>query len=178
MSSRGFIELLRLADLADARKTGRYDLQETQWSGIVFEVAGQRMVAPMGEINEILAVPDLTPVPLVESWMLGVANVRGRLLPLADLAGFLNLESRELRMSKKKVMVIDQENFFSGILVDQVHGIQSFNSTHYQPDSLPIESPFARFNHGKFRKGQEEWFVFRPSLLAQDAKFADAAASQ
>lgn len=101
MASFGFIELLRLADLAKARATGRHDSDYTQWIGIAFEVGGQEFVAPMGEVSEILAVPELTPIPLTKPWLLGVANVRGRLLPLADLAKFLTLTAMSALKTKR-----------------------------------------------------------------------------
>lgn len=174
MASSGFIELLRLADLAKARATGRHDSDYTQWNGIAFEVGGQEFVAPMGEVSEILAVPELTPIPLTKPWLLGVANVRGRLLPLADLAKFLNIESGE-RLKNKKVMVIDQDGVFSGILVDQVLGMLQFTGNDYQDVPLPEESPFAPYNHGKFHKDGKDWFVVMPSLLFNDSTYQNAA---
>lgn len=174
MASRGFIELLRLADLANARATGRNDPNQEDWLGVVFELAGERMVAPLGEISEILAFPELTAMPLTEPWMLGVANVRGRLLPLTDLAQFLGVQSRE-RLKNRKVMVIDKAGIFSGILVDQVIGIQRFLGTQYVSEKMPSDSKFAPYNHGKFTKEDESLYVFMPSLLTQDAKYMNAA---
>lgn len=174
MASRGFIELLRLADLANARATGRNDPNQEDWLGVVFELAGERLVAPLGEISEILALPELTTMPLTEPWMLGVANVRGRLLPLTDLAQFLGVESRE-RLKNRKVMVIDKGGVFSGVLVDQVIGIQRFLSTQYVSEKMPEESKFAPYNHGKFKKENESLYVFMPSLLTKDAKYMNAA---
>lgn len=94
MASRGFIELLRLADLARARKSGRRGGQEYDWQGVVFEIGGQRLVAPMGQVSEVLAMPEYTSLPLVKPWMLGIANIRGRLLPITDLSQFLQVPSR------------------------------------------------------------------------------------
>ena len=100
MASRGFIELLRLADLANARSSGRQGRKDYDWRGVVFESSGQRLVAPLGEVAEILT-PEYTSMPLVQPWLLGIANVRGRLLPLTDLAKFLQntkqLSSRQLK---------------------------------------------------------------------------------
>lgn len=174
MASRGFIELLRLADLAKARATGRNNPNHDQWLGIAFEAAGQRMVAPLGDISEVLAVPEWTQVPLTKPWLLGVANVRGRLLPLTDLAKFLGLDSNQ-RLKNRKVMVIDQGDIFSGLLVDQVLGISQFTSTQYYPEAMPMDSPFARFSHGKFKKDGDEWYVFMPSLLMKDTRYENAA---
>lgn len=173
MASRGFIELLRLADLANARATGRNNPDQEDWLGVVFEVAGQRLVAPMGEVSEVLAMPELTAMPLTKPWLLGVANVRGRLLPLTDLAQFLGLEALE-RLKNRKVLVIDKGDVFSGILVDQVLGINRFLSGNYLAEEMPQDSPFAPYNHGKFAREGESLFVFMPSLLVQDARYMDA----
>lgn len=176
MASRGFIELLRLADLAKARQTGRNNPDLEDWVGVVFEVAGEQMVAPLGEVSEVLALPELTAMPLTQPWLLGVANVRGRLLPLTDLAQFLGVQSLE-RLKNRKVLVVDKPNFFSGLLVDKVLGINRFLASQYVPEQLSSASVFAPFNHGKFDQEGESFYVFMPSLLAQDARFMNAATS-
>lgn len=176
MASRGFIELIRLADLAKARQTGRNNPNHEDWVGIVFDLAGERLVAPLGEVSEILALPELTAMPLVKPWLLGVANVRGRLLPLTDLAQFLGVQSRE-RLKNRKILVIDKGDIFSGLLVDQVHGISRFVDADYVPEEMPKTSPFAPYNHGKFSKDGDEIYVFMPSLLVQDARYMNASVS-
>ncbi len=175
MASRGFIELLRLADLAKARKSGRQGGQEVDWRGVVFEIGGQRLVAPLGEISEVLMMPEYTSMPLVQPWMLGIANVRGRLLPLTDLAKFLHIPSRSRQLNQRKVIVIDHQSVFSGLLVDQVLGIEQFTRSQYRAEPIDIDSPFAPYNHGKFLKNEQDWFIFMPSLLAQDLRYIDAA---
>lgn len=174
MASTGFIELLRLADLAKARQTGRNDSNHHQWTGISFEVSGQKLVAPMGEISEILALPDFVPVPLTKPWLLGVANVRGRLLPLVNLARFLGLQSRG-RIKESKVMVIDQDGVFSGIVIDQVLGMMHFSQADYEARSVADSSPFAPYNHGVFVKDGTDWFVMMLSLLVNTSEYQDAA---
>ena len=175
MASRGFIELLRLADLARARKSGRRGGQEYDWHGVVFEVGGQRLVAPMGQVSEVLAMPEYTSLPLVKPWMLGMANIRGRLLPITDLSQFLQVPSRLTQMSQRKVIVIDHDNLFSGLVVDQVIGIEQFTRDQYRAEAIEPSAPFAPYNHGKFLKNEQDWYVFMPSLLAQDSQYANAA---
>ncbi len=174
MASKGFIELLRLADLARARSSGRQSGQNYDWRGVVFEIGGQRLVAPMGEVSEVLSMPEYTSMPLVQPWLLGIANVRGRLLPLTDLAQFLNTPSRQ-KKSHRKVIVIDHNTIFSGLLVDQVLGIEQFTRGQYRAESIDSDSPFAPYNHGKFVKDKQDWFIFMPSLLVQDPRYIDAA---
>ena len=175
MASRGFIELLRIADLARARKSGSRGGQAFDWQGAVFEIGGQRLVTPRGQVPEVLSMPESTSLPLVKPWMLGIANIRGRLLPLTDLSHFLQVPSRLSQLSQRKVMVIDHDNSFSGLLVDQVLGIEQFTQDQYRPEAIDSNSPFAPYHHGNFLKEEQEWYVFMRSLLAQDLQYSDAA---
>lgn len=67
------------------------------WSGIGFRMGERLFVAPMGEVGEVLHEPRYTLLPGVKSWVKGVANVRGRLLPIMDLCGFFGNELSPLR---------------------------------------------------------------------------------
>ena len=177
MASKGFIELLRLADLARARIEGRDShTKQAKWSGIVFEIAGQRLVAPIGEVSEVLAMPQvITEVPLSKSWMVGVANVRGRLLPLTDLAEFLEVKLASSDNSQRKVMAIQHDDLLSGIIVDRILGIEQFSLKQYVAESLPDDSAFRPYNHGKFEAQGQSWYVFMPSLLMHDIRYLEAA---
>ena len=63
---------------------------ETTWEGVLFSVGGHPLIAPLGEVKEIINyTADITPVPGTRSWLLGVANVRGNLLPVVDLQAYL-----------------------------------------------------------------------------------------
>lgn len=76
------------------------------WSGIGFRMGGRFFVAPMGEVGEVLHEPRYTQLPGVKTWVKGVANVRGRLLPIMDLCGFLGTELSPLR-KQRRVLVVD-----------------------------------------------------------------------
>lgn len=175
MASNGFIELLRLADRAAKRKKGKLFTSKTQWLGVAFMLGGEQLVAPLGDVAEVLAIPDVTPVPLSKPWLTGVANVRGRLLPITNLASFLGLPSTQNRQSTQKLLVIDQPKIFSGLQVDEVLGIQTFNQRQYEPIGLPAESPLASYTHGRFRHNDKTWYIFMPSFLTQDPSYLEAA---
>ncbi|PNK60994.1 chemotaxis protein CheW [Psychrobacter sp. FDAARGOS_221] len=185
MALKGFIELLRLQHLAESRQ--QTAPQTPQWQGVAFSIAGMQFVAPIGEVTEVIASPQqITPVPLSKSWLLGIANVRGQLLPIMDLAKFLNLNSRNSRshtpgaaytalQERQKVLVIRQQDISVGLLVDAVTQIKKFLPEQYVAKSLPTDSPFLAYNHGQFvADDQQQWPVFMPSLLIEDPRFLEA----
>jgi Chemotaxis signal transduction protein len=77
------------------------------WRGIGFRVGSRLLVSGIDEINELLAVPVLTPVPGTQPWLLGVANVRGNLVPVVDFARFLFGE-RTQQSDRTRLLVVRQ----------------------------------------------------------------------
>lgn len=142
---------------------------------MVFEIGGQRLIAPMGEVSEVLSMPEYTSMPLVQPWLLGIANVRGRLLPLTDLAKLFSISSQLPQMKQRKVIVIDHSTLFAGLIVDRVLGIEQFSKEQYRAEAMDNDSPFAPYSYGKFSKNQQDWYIFMPSLLAQNPRYIDAA---
>lgn len=145
------------------------------WNGIGFSLAGQRYVAPMGEVMEILHVPRYTQVPGVEHWMCGVANVRGRLLPILDLCHFFNLP-RTTSIRDKRVLVVENDDILSGLIVDSVQGMQYFAVDNYSPQAPVPNESMAPFVKGAYLKNEELWNVFSTVTLTEDDRFLDVSA--
>ena len=55
--------------------------------------AGQQWLIRLADASEVIVVPPLATVPLTKAWFLGVANIRGNLYSVVDLAGFLGHEA-------------------------------------------------------------------------------------
>src|SRR5512134_4033948 len=89
-----------------------------QWQGLGFQLGGVRLVAPLGEVMEILKVPRVTALPRVKAWVLGVANVRGRLIPVIDLHRFLGLTATVSRL-QWRVLIVEEGDLIAGLLVEQ-----------------------------------------------------------
>src|SRR3546814_7189141 len=66
------------------------------WRGVGFRLGMRRLLVGFDEVVEIIPLPAATPVPGAASWMLGVANVRGTLLPIVDLKQFMDDERTEI----------------------------------------------------------------------------------
>jgi len=61
-----------------------------EWVGIGFRIGQENFVANRDQVREVLMLPEtMTRVPGAKRWLLGIANLRGHLLPLVDLKMFL-----------------------------------------------------------------------------------------
>lgn len=145
------------------------------WSGIAFRLAGCNFVAAMGEISEILHEPRHTALPRVKGWVRGVANVRGRLLPIIDLARFFSssvIAPRKLR----RVLVLDRDELFVGLLVDELRGMQHYPVNSFRLGGHGVPAELEAFVVGSYvREGQEPVHVFNFRALARDQAFLDVA---
>lgn len=144
------------------------------WSGIGFELAGHHFVAPMGEVSEILSQPPATRLPGVQSWVRGVSNVRGRLLPLVDLELFFggSLGNRK----RRRVLTMELGELYSGLIVSAVYGMQHIPVDSFRdevPEGIDALKPFLA---GSYFHNDVVWSVFSPFKLAQNPEFFNAAA--
>lgn len=180
MASQGFIELLRLADRARKRSEGQLDSDSSLWSGVAFRIADVNLITPLGEVAEVVSDVTTTSLPKVQSWMKGIANLRGRLLPVTDLSEFMNMQAANMpqtgRLGQRKTIVIDQPDLYSGLVVDQVYGIQHFQTSQYVGQSLQVHEGLDPYLQGYFTGSEDQvWHIFMMSRLAQDARYLNAA---
>lgn len=114
---------------------------------IGFSLFSERYVIPLEEISEVLEVPDCTKLPRVKSWVRGVANVRGRLLPIIDFADFLGGKLAS-SARERRVLVFEQAGAYVGIIVDRVYGMQALPADSYE--TVTSTGPLSEFVDGKF----------------------------
>lgn len=144
------------------------------WSGIGFRMDGQYYVAPMSEVGEVLPEPRYTQLPGVKNWIMGVANVRGRLLPVMDLGAFLGLRLTDNR-KHRRIMVLEYQGLFAGLTVDEVLGMQHFDVSSFDEVVGGIPDSVRPYVHGTFQR-EHDWIVFSPHVLAGDERFMDVVA--
>lgn len=146
-----------------------------RWSGIGFSLLGARFVAPLGQVAEILEVPVSTRLPGVKSWVSGLANVRGRLLPLFNMPEFFGGQATGFR-KQHRVLVLDSNNFFCGLIVDQAFGMQHFTSERFSEHAPEVPEAILPIVDGSYTDAMgNTWAVMHLPRLLQDTSFANAA---
>lgn len=180
-ASRTAFELLLGIDQRCRQRAANLPSQSAgahNWSGIGFRLGQAWYVAPMAEVAEVLHPPHVTRLPGVKPWVLGVANLRGQLLALMDLGTCLGVEAEAdapAPRKQRRVLVVDRQDVYAGLLVDEVSGLQ-----HFALQSLDLALPasadpaLAPYLQGSFQR-ERIWQVFSPFALMQAAVFRDVA---
>lgn len=168
-----------LVDISRAAEENALSLPDEQihagdWRGIGFRLGGQAYVAPMSEVDEVLTLPAYTKVPGVKPWMNGVANIRGRLLSVIDLGQMLGGVACS-RSVKNRLLAVRKDDLYSGVVVDEVLGLQTFSSQERQPckNVAPEVEPYVQ---GAFEKDDQSWTVFSLYQLVDAPEFLSVTA--
>jgi twitching motility protein PilI len=143
------------------------------WRGVGFRLGQRRLVSSFDEVMEILPLPAVTPVPGAQAWMLGVANVRGTLLPVVDLKQFLEGE-RTVVHEGQRVLVVRQGGGNVAVLIDELFGQRTFNDSH-RADLPPGDAGrYSHFVSQAYRLADIDWGVFSMSTLTRTPEFRQA----
>ncbi len=144
-----------------------------EWTGIGFSIADNVLLSNMGDVTEILDVPVFTRVPGVKSWVVGIANVRGGLLPLMDLQRFITgipINS----LSNARVMVVNHKGIHTGLLVEEVQGMRHFSLSEQTYELPDVNNHLKPYIKQAFQKDNKFWPVFSMHALIEDERFLHA----
>jgi chemotaxis signal transduction protein len=73
--------------------------------------------------REVVVFDEYTQVPLAPPHLIGVANLRGRILPLVDLRPLLGLEPARATRDAK-ALVVERDQLTAAFLIDDVVGLE------------------------------------------------------
>ena len=147
------------------------DQVDNEWVGVGFRIGDSKLIAAMSDVKEILDLPEFTMVPGVKSWIVGVANVRGSLLPIMDMKGYLLGDDIKQRQ-KGRVIVIDYKGFNTGLVVEEVYGMRHFREGDEITEIPEVHESISPYIERTFKQDDEYWPVISFYEMTQDERFA------
>jgi len=129
------------------------------------EIGGARYLLDLVEAGEIVPLPALAAVPLTQPWYLGLANVRGNLLGVVDLARYFDAAGAPASVpaaGARLVTFAPGLGFPCALLVGRVVGLR------HAADMAPGE--------GRLRDAEgHEWTPLSLAALAREERFLQVA---
>jgi purine-binding chemotaxis protein CheW len=103
---------------------------------LAFRLADQDYGLAILQVREIIGLVDITRVPCVDSFIRGVINLRGKIIPVIDLRMKFGMES--CAASEQTVIIVvqyptTQGEITMGVLVDQVQEVLSLEADKIEP---------------------------------------------
>ena len=100
-----------------------------------FRLAQERYALEDRWVQEVCPFKELTPLPCTPPFVLGIVNVRGRILPVLDLKKFFDLPEQGLT-DLHRLILVRGNDLELGLLADVIVGVRSIPVDSLQP-SLP-----------------------------------------
>lgn len=171
-----------LCDMATKARQSAIELPpvqaaQTHETGLGFNLLDQRFVASMDEVSELMRVPQVTRIPGVKNFVIGVANVRGRLMTVIDLALFVG-EASSLPRSLRRVLAVEDEENLMGFMIDESLGMQHFPADAYSTEGMEVPDRFSSFVAGGYQIAGVQWPVLRLSSLVTDPRLDKLSVAQ
>lgn len=108
---------------------------------LTFECAGRIFALRIGEVGEIAALPDTTPLPESPRWIPGVATLRSRVVPVIDLRARLGLPAAPAE-TRPCVVLTHSETMPLALLIDEVRDVVNVAPERIMPPPMPGERGF------------------------------------
>jgi purine-binding chemotaxis protein CheW len=136
-----------------------------QMKALTFGLQGEVFAIDAESVREILDLVPITEVPNAHAFVPGLINVRGRVVPLADLRVVFGMERPEPDMNTRIVVFevdIDGEATISGILADEVHDVADIEARSIEAAPKVGMRWRADYVRGIGRRGDE--FIIIPNI--------------
>lgn len=147
-----------------------------EWVGVGFRIGEEQFVASREHVREVLMLPDdMTRVPGARRWLLGIANLRGHLLPLVDVKLLLGSGRTTLRRTTR-VISVNHREVPAGLVVDEVLGFRRFMDSEFTDIWPETVVRCDRFLTGAYQRNDDTWPVFNLFDFVESNLFLRAAA--
>jgi purine-binding chemotaxis protein CheW len=127
--------ILRARARALARTPRPASAESAMLKVLEFRLASERYAVESRLVQEVHPLRDLTPLPCTPAFVLGIVNVRGRMLPVLDLKRFFDLPERGLT-DLHRIILVQGNDLELGLLADVIVGVRSVETDSLQ-SSLP-----------------------------------------
>jgi purine-binding chemotaxis protein CheW len=117
-------------------------------------------------VRETVCLPEFNPVEEVPTYIVGVINFRGRILPLMDLNIRFGRTPERYRLTDG-IILVEAGGRQTGLIVTDVHDVMTILPEELDPAPYPAEAgdPRPRFVIGEARMGEDIVMVLDHELL-------------
>ena len=159
----------RLADRLQIART-----QGVAPSWLAVEASGKKYLFPMTQAGEIFPWVATQAVPYTQGWFLGVANLRGGLFGVVDLASYVSGQSTSLKtefaLKESRLIALNSAlDINCALLIDRLAGLR--NQAAFDDFSEKAPDAPNYFGYQYIDQSGQSWQEINLQLLAQQAHF-------
>jgi purine-binding chemotaxis protein CheW len=91
---------------------------------VVFSLGGEEYALPIGSVHEIIRYTEPRTVASDAAWIRGVIGLRGKIIPIFDLASRMGLQDPR----SGKIVIVESGTGQVGVVVDEVEEVLTISS--------------------------------------------------
>ncbi|HSW66758.1 MAG TPA: chemotaxis protein CheW [Bacillota bacterium] len=110
---------------------------------VVFRLDGEEYAVPILSATEVVPTPPITPVPNAAPYIVGLINLRGKILPVLDLEQKFQLPRTGAPLHQHIMVAESEQKVLFGILVDQVTEVLKVSKDTIKPAPEVLKSKIA-----------------------------------
>lgn len=119
-------------------------------------------------VQEVIRLGPVTPVNYAPEEVLGIVNLRGKIVTIVDLGLRLGFP-QAVAAGDTRIFILEDRNEFIGLLVDRVDEVVEVEREHWQPPPANVNWGQARFFQGVCRaRGRVITLLDAGQILAED----------
>ncbi len=108
------------------------DFSEDEFQVVSFDIGAEEFAVGILEVQEIIRMVEITQVPKAPHYVVGVINLRGKVIPIMDLRLRFGLPAAE-RTKETRIVVVDIARIILGLIVDSVSEVLRIPSSEVEP---------------------------------------------
>lgn len=117
---------------------------------VVFRLGEDFFAMLISNVNEIIRLQKITPVPKAPAFVEGVTNLRGRVIPVIDLRKRFGV-APQVDQHMGRIIVVEQDERLLGMMVDGVDEVLTVPASSIEPVDEMVVSVDAQFLSGIVR---------------------------
>jgi chemotaxis signal transduction protein len=149
---------------------------------VVFRLGARTMAIPLAAVSEIARPPKVTRLPHVPAWVMGIANLRGDIVSMLDLEGFLSGKAGKSSHEQRMLALRPSgDEVRTAVLVDGVDGIQAFEDARIARVTRGYDAEVAPYARGLYQLEDDLVVVLDADRLLQSKpmrQFEDGAGAR
>jgi len=139
--------ILKRRAAALAAETGDDDDKGSMYEVVEFLLAFELYGIKSSFVQEVYPLKDFAPLPGTPPFLVGITNIRGRIVSVVDIKKLFNLPDKGIT-DLNRVIIIEHEGNELGILADRIMGIRNMKDRDFAANKMLSAESLSSFIHG------------------------------
>lgn len=141
-----------------------------QW--VTFKLAGEKYGVNVMQVQEVLRYTEVAPVPGAPPYVLGIINLRGKVVTVIDTRHRFGIETTDVT-DHTRIIVIEAETHVVGIMVDSVAEVVYLRLSEIETAPNVSTDESAKFIQGVCHKNDELLILIELDKLLTEDEWAE-----